>query len=49
MFTVKCGKTTQKFDIWEEAKAFAEKESWLQNSQAVIFNKKGDAAFVRIP
>ena len=49
MFTVKIGKTTQKFDNWEEAKAFAEKESWLQNAQAVIFNKRGDAAFVRIP
>jgi len=49
MFTVKIGKVTQKFDNWEDAKAFAEKESWLQNSQAVIFNKRGDAAFIRVP
>jgi hypothetical protein len=49
MFTVKCGKVKQTFDIWEDAKAFAEKASWDQNAQAVIFNRKGDAAFIRVP
>lgn len=48
MFTVKIGNTAAKFDNWEEAKAFAEKESYLQGAQAVIFNKRGDAAFVRV-
>ena len=48
MFTVKIGNKATKFDNWEEAKAFAEKESYLQNAQAVIFNKKGDAAFVKV-
>ena len=49
MFTVKCGKVMQKFDIWEDAKAFAEKEAWLQNAQAVIFTKRGDATFIQVP
>lgn len=49
MFTVKCGIVTAKFDIWEDAKAFAEKAAWDQAAQAVIFNRKGDATFIRIP
>lgn len=49
MFTVKCGKVMQKFDNWEDAKAFAEKTAWDQAAQAVIFNKNGDAAFIRVP
>ena len=49
MFTVKIGKTTQKFNVWEDAKAFAEKESWLQAKPARIFNQAGDMAFVQVP
>lgn len=49
MFTVKIGKTTAKFDIWEEAKAFAEKESWLQAKPARVFNRAGDMAFIQVP
>lgn len=48
MFTVKIGEVKAKFDNWEEAKAFAEKESYLQGAQAVIFNKRGDAAFINV-
>ena len=49
MFTVKIGNIARKFNIWEEAKAFAEKESWLQAKPARIFNQRGDMAFVQVP
>lgn len=49
MFTVKCGKVRQVFDIWEDAKAFAEKTAWDQAAQAVIFNRRGDATFINVP
>lgn len=41
MFTVKVGTVTEKFDSWEAAKAFAEKESYLQNAEARIYSKEG--------
>lgn len=41
MFTVKVGNVTEKFDNWEAAKAFAEKESYLQNVEALIYSKEG--------
>ena len=49
MFTVKIGKMSVKFAIWEDAKAFAEKESWLQAKPARIFNQRGDMAFIQVP
>ena len=49
MFTVKIGKIARKFNVWEDAKAFAEKESWLQAKPARIFNQAGDMAFVQVP
>lgn len=49
MFTVKIGKISQKFNVWEDAKAFAEKESWLQAKPARIFNQSGDMAFIQVP
>jgi hypothetical protein len=41
MFTVKVGNITEKFDNWEAAKAFAEKESYLQNCEAHIYSNQG--------
>lgn len=41
MFTVKISNTTERFDNWEAAKAFAEKESYLQNAEAFIYSNQG--------
>lgn len=41
MFTVKVGNISEKFDSWEAARAFAEKESYLQNAEARIYTKEG--------
>lgn len=41
MFTVKVGSIVEKFDSWEAAKAFAEKESYLQNAEAFIYSREG--------
>lgn len=41
MFTVKVKKTVENFRSWEAAKAFAEKESYLQNAVARIYSSKG--------
>ena len=49
MFTVKIGKMSVKFSIWEDARAFAEKESWLQAKPARIYNKFGDMSFIQVP
>lgn len=49
MFTVKIGEVKVQFDSWEEAKAYAEKESYLQGKDAMIYNRRGDAAFIRVP
>ena len=48
MFTVKIGKMSVKFAIWEDARAFAEKESWLQAKPARIYSKEG-MAYVEVP
>ena len=49
MFTVKIGNITRKFAIWEDARAFAEKESWSQAKPARIYNKYGDMSFIQVP
>ena len=48
MFTVKIGKSTQKFDTWEAARTYAEKESWLQAKPARIYSNQG-MAYVEVP
>lgn len=48
MFTVTIGKTTQFFDTMDAARAFAQKESYIQATEAVIGTPAGQKVRVKV-
>lgn len=48
MFKVTIGKTTQTFDTMDDARAFAEKESYMQDTVAVIHTPAGQTVKVKV-
>lgn len=48
MFQVRCGNEVANFPTLNEAKAFAEKESWIQTLKAEIKTPDGKTIVVKI-